>query len=98
MLVRAQAIEKNEGERHADRLDAQLTENASHPAPQNARPRLDLGSEDGPACQRIVEVGGELKPTRMEYAHNGRGGGSYYSVDGYELRGGLRAAIGADDE
>ena len=22
-----------------------------------------------------VEVDGELKPTRMEYAHNGRGGG-----------------------
>jgi len=44
-----------------------------------------------------VEVDGELKPTRMEYAHNGRGGGEYYSVDGYELRGGLRAAIGSGE-
>jgi hypothetical protein len=44
-----------------------------------------------------VEVDGDLKPTRIEYAHNGRGGGEYYSVDGYELRGGLRAAIGSGE-
>src|SRR5262245_34562362 len=41
-----------------------------------------------------VEVDGELKPTRMEFAHGKRGGGSYYSVDGYDLRSGLRAAVG----
>ena len=45
-----------------------------------------------------VSVGGELRPTRMECRHHAKGGGEYYSVDGYELRGGLRAAIGADDE
>jgi hypothetical protein len=39
-----------------------------------------------------VEVGGELKPTRMEYCQEEPGG--YYSVDGYPLRDGLRAAIG----
>ena len=49
-----------------------------------------------------VEVDGKMKPTRMEYRHfEDPGGrryriqpGEYYSVDGYELRGGLRAAIG----
>jgi hypothetical protein len=53
-----------------------------------------------------VEVDGELKLTRMEYRHfegplRGRefrgAPGEYYSVDGYELRGVLRAAIGAED-
>ena len=38
-----------------------------------------------------VEVAGELKLTRMEYNHTDR---QYYSVDGYPLRDGLRAAIG----
>jgi hypothetical protein len=38
-----------------------------------------------------VEVDGELKLTRMEYDHDSR---RYYSVDGYPLRDGLRAAIG----
>jgi hypothetical protein len=40
-----------------------------------------------------VEVAGteELQLTRMKYNHSGRG---YYSVDGYPLRDGLRAAIG----
>jgi hypothetical protein len=42
-----------------------------------------------------VEVDGELKITRMEWAHGERGW--YYSVDGYQLRDGLRAAIGAKD-
>ena len=41
-----------------------------------------------------VEVGGELKLTRMEYRHLPGGDGAYYSVDGYPLRDGLRAAIG----
>lgn len=42
-----------------------------------------------------VEVEGELRLTRMEYRHSDRGG-EYYSVDGYCLRDGLRAAIGHD--
>ena len=33
-----------------------------------------------------------LVTTRLEFAHDGKGGGSYYSVDGYPLRTGLRAA------
>jgi hypothetical protein len=41
-----------------------------------------------------IEVAGELKLTRMEYRHLPEGYGAYYSVDGYPLRGGLRAAIG----
>jgi hypothetical protein len=48
----------------------------------------------------------ELKPTRMEFHHfNGplKGRelvgqtGEYYSVDGYRLRNGARAAIGGQD-
>jgi hypothetical protein len=35
-----------------------------------------------------VEVAGELKLTRREYDEG------YYSIDGYPLRDGLRAAIG----
>jgi hypothetical protein len=42
-----------------------------------------------------VEVDGELKITRLEWAHGERGW--YYSVDGYQLRDGLRAAIEAED-
>jgi Domain of unknown function (DUF5348) len=40
-----------------------------------------------------VEVAGAtgLQLTRIEYDHSGR---RYYSVDGYPLRDGLRAAIG----
>jgi hypothetical protein len=41
-----------------------------------------------------VEVGGELKLTRMEYRHLPGGDGAYYSVHGYPLRDCLRAAIG----
>jgi hypothetical protein len=52
-----------------------------------------------------VEVDGELKPTRMEFRHFVKGGpmdgrtlhglpGEYYSVDGYWLRNGMRAAWG----
>jgi hypothetical protein len=52
-----------------------------------------------------VEVDGavDLKLTRMEFWHFGgplkgrefrEGPGEYYSVEGYELRDGLRAAIG----
>jgi hypothetical protein len=45
-----------------------------------------------------VEVGGELMATRMEFQHfSGRGQpGEYYSVDGYRLLNGLRAAIGEE--
>jgi hypothetical protein len=42
-----------------------------------------------------VEVDGELKPTRMEYQRGNPG--EYYSVDGYRLLNGLRAAIGGGD-
>jgi hypothetical protein len=41
-----------------------------------------------------VEVGGELMVTRMEFAHGQPG--EYYSVDGYRLLNGLRAAIGEE--
>ena len=41
-----------------------------------------------------LEVGGELKQTRMDYSHDRPGG--YYSIDGYTLRDGLRAAIGSE--
>jgi hypothetical protein len=44
-----------------------------------------------------VEVDGELKLTRMEFRHGARGGGEYYSIDGYELRSGMRAAIGSGE-
>ena len=37
-----------------------------------------------------VEFAGQLKLTRMEY----QPGDGYYTVDGYPLRDGLRAAIG----
>jgi len=40
-----------------------------------------------------VEVDGEPRTTRMEHAP----GLGYYSVDGFELRGGLRAAIGSGE-
>jgi hypothetical protein len=50
-----------------------------------------------------VEVNGEMKPTRMEFRHfvgpanvhrlRGRSG-EYYSIDGYPLRNGIRAASG----
>jgi len=40
-----------------------------------------------------VEVDGVLRVTRMRYTPR-RG---YYSADGYELRDGMRAAIGASD-
>ena len=45
-----------------------------------------------------VEVNRKLKPTRMEYAHGEeKGGGAYYSIDGFRLADDLRAAIGAED-
>jgi hypothetical protein len=52
-----------------------------------------------------IEVDGELRPTRMEFRHftgplKGRElmgyTGEYYSVDGYWLRNGVRAAIGEE--
>jgi hypothetical protein len=45
----------------------------------------------------LVEVSGAMKQTRMELRHHKSGGGEYYSVDGYNLAIGLRAAIGAGD-
>jgi hypothetical protein len=44
-----------------------------------------------------VEVDGEIRLTRMEFRHFNGGGGEYYSVHGYPLRDGLRAAFGAED-
>jgi hypothetical protein len=46
----------------------------------------------------LVEVDGVLRLTSVEYEHDGRGGGQYYSVDGYQLAGGLRAAPPGDAE
>jgi len=37
-----------------------------------------------------IEVDGGLKLTRLEYDYDKR---AYYSIDGYELRSGMRAAI-----
>ena len=39
-----------------------------------------------------IEFLGEMRLTRMEFRHTPRRG--YYTVDGYPLRDGLRAAIG----
>jgi hypothetical protein len=44
-----------------------------------------------------IEVDGKLEVTPMEFAHDGQGGGEYYSVDGYHLEDGVRAAIGGGD-
>ena len=44
-----------------------------------------------------VEVDGKLEVTHMEFARDGQGGGEYYSVDGYHLGDGVRAAIGGGD-
>ena len=40
-----------------------------------------------------VEIDGELRVTRMEHLWSK----GYYSVDGYKLRDGMRAAIGSRD-
>ena len=37
-----------------------------------------------------IEVDADLKLTRLEYDYDKR---AYYSIDGYELRSGMRAAI-----
>ena len=42
-----------------------------------------------------VQVDGKLQATRMEYRHSQPA--EYYSIDGYQLRDGLRAAIGEKD-
>ena len=46
-----------------------------------------------------VEVDGakELQLTRMGVSHLRRGGGEYFSVDDYQLRDGLRAAVGEQE-
>ena len=44
-----------------------------------------------------IEVDGELKVTRMEFRHSSVETMGYYSVDGYQLRDGARAAIGGRD-
>lgn len=45
-----------------------------------------------------VEVAGidALQPTRIEFVHNGKGGGRYVSVDDYPLWDGMRAEIDPD--
>ena len=43
----------------------------------------------------LLEVDGVLRLTSVEYAHDGRG---FYSVNGYLLAGGLRAAPPGDAE
>jgi hypothetical protein len=43
-----------------------------------------------------VEVDGVLRITRMEHDPDDDPDGGYYSIDGYELRNGMRAAIGAE--
>jgi len=43
----------------------------------------------------LLEVDGVLRLTSVEYGHDGRG---YYSVNGYLLAGGLRAAPPGDAE
>jgi hypothetical protein len=42
----------------------------------------------------LVEFAGKLQLTRMKFRYRPRRG--YYTVDGYPLRDGLRAAIGAE--
>jgi hypothetical protein len=43
----------------------------------------------------FVEVEGEneLQPTRIEFAHDERGGGRYVSIDDYPLWDGMRAEV-----
>jgi hypothetical protein len=45
-----------------------------------------------------VDVDGDLKLTQMGYHRFAGGGGEYYSVDGFKLRDGLRAAIGTRED
>jgi hypothetical protein len=40
-----------------------------------------------------LEVGGELRPTRMEH----QWGEGYYCIDGYKLRNAMRAAVGVSE-
>jgi len=40
----------------------------------------------------LIEADGALRVTSVEYRHDGRGGGRYYSTDGYDLASGLYAA------
>jgi len=42
-----------------------------------------------------IEVDGVLRITCMEHDPDGDPDGAYHSIDGYELRDGIRAAIGA---
>jgi hypothetical protein len=73
--------------------------------PQDAGPFASPTAEIDNGEWFRVEVDGaaDLKLTRMEFWHFGgplkrreyrEGRGEYYSVEGYELRDGLRAAIG----
>jgi hypothetical protein len=52
---------------------------------------IEITSGDVFRIEAPLEVG--LRRTRMEHMH----GEGYYSVNGYNLRDGLRAAIGAED-
>jgi hypothetical protein len=45
-----------------------------------------------------VDVDGDLKLMQMGYRHFAGGGGEYYSVNGFKLRNGLRAAIGTGED
>ena len=56
--------------------------------------RLPVEITSGELFRVEVEGAKELQLTRMEYRHLPGGDGAYYSVDGYPLRDGLRAAIG----
>jgi hypothetical protein len=47
-----------------------------------------------PSASRWTDGAKELQLIRMEYRHLRRGGGEYFSVDAYQLRDGLRAAVG----
>ena len=39
----------------------------------------------------LIKADGVVRVTSVEYRHDGSGGGRYYSADGYDLAGGLRA-------
>jgi hypothetical protein len=68
---------------------------------RRGEPPVEIGSGD--TFRVEVDAAADLKLTRMEFWHFGgplkgrayrEGPGEYYSVEGYQLRDGLRAAIG----
>jgi len=52
--------------------------------------RLPVEITSGELFRIAVPGRTDLQPTRMEFRHLSSGGGEYYSVDGYELRSGMR--------